>query len=251
MSNTWFQFKQFIIHQDQCAMKVTTDGCLFGAWVAERIHHELSANKRNPSVITPVLEIGTGTGLLSLMLAQKNQSVQIDAIEIDTAAAAQARLNIAASPLCRQIKIIEADAKEFLFPHQYDFILSNPPFYENELASPDLQKNTAHHSTGLRLEDLLQLTASTLQPDGQFFFMLPFKRVKDTALLCLQYKLVITHITLVKQTTQHGFFRFFAAGKKQSSSNPACTKEEIAIRNEMNTYTDEFTALLKDYYLHL
>src|SRR6187401_331254 len=106
MANSYFQFKQFTIHQDQCAMKVTTDACLFGAWVAEEINNE-------KLIINNCLDIGAGTGLLALMVAQKNREIEIEAIEIDKDAAEQAKDNVASSSWKEQINIIQADVKAF------------------------------------------------------------------------------------------------------------------------------------------
>ena len=124
MSNTYFQFKQFTIHQDKSAMKVTTDGCLFGAWVADRMTNEVF--KKNNC-----LDIGSGTGILALMLAQKNPNLSISAIEIDKDSFEQASKNIANSPWSPGIKIVHGDIKKFQSPEKFAFIISNPPFYKN------------------------------------------------------------------------------------------------------------------------
>ncbi len=126
MANSYFQFKQFTVHQDRCAMKVTTDSCLFGSWIADKIEKEDSA-------ISNCLDIGTGTGLLSLMVAQKNAGIKIEAIEIDNDASSQAKENIASSPFSENINVIHADVKEYVLENKYDIIISNPPFYEKEL----------------------------------------------------------------------------------------------------------------------
>src|SRR5258707_322585 len=106
MSNSYFQFKKFIIHQDKCAMKVTTDACLFGAWVATKIKKEKAGSKN-------LLDIGTGTGLLSLMIAQEDIQLSVDAIEIDTDAYVQAKENISASGWQSRIIIFNSDARDF------------------------------------------------------------------------------------------------------------------------------------------
>src|SRR5258705_11795948 len=106
MSNAYFQFKQFTIHQDRCAMKVTTDACLFGAWVANEVKSEKVKVKN-------VLDIGTGTGLLSLIYAQKNANIFIDAIEIEKETYEQAKENITASPFADRINLIHGDTKTF------------------------------------------------------------------------------------------------------------------------------------------
>ena len=148
MANSYFQFKKFIIHQDRCAMKVTTDGCLFGAWIATN-----AGSKKHG--INTVLDIGTGTGLLSLIYAQKNPDVIIDAMEMDEEAAEQARENVESFPIKNHVQVHCADARNFMFPHKYDLIISNPPFYEKSLVSPISRKNIAHHHEGLLISELI------------------------------------------------------------------------------------------------
>src|ERR1700741_4578062 len=121
-------------------MKVTTDGCLFGSLVATLSKKEQPFN---------VLDIGTGTGLLSLMFAQQQPHAHIDAIEIDKNAFEQASSNVSASPWHNRIKVLYGDARHFTFTTRYDVIISNPPFYENELKGNDDKKNVAHHGDHL------------------------------------------------------------------------------------------------------
>jgi len=136
-------------------MKVTTDSCLFGAWISKQINSE-------GLIINNCLDIGTGTGLLSLMFVQQNENIIIDAIEIDEAAAAQAKQNIDAAQWKERIKIICADIREYKFEKKYDIIFSNPPFYENELKSTQQEKNIAHHSDELNLKDVLVVIENNL-----------------------------------------------------------------------------------------
>jgi tRNA1Val (adenine37-N6)-methyltransferase len=242
MSNTYFKFKQFTIHQDRCAMKVTTDACLFGAWVAKRAgSRESGAGK--------ILDIGTGTGLLSLMLAQKANAL-IDTIEIDKDAFEQAEENIWGSPWKERINIFHADIRKFSFPHKYDVIISNPPFYENELRSADEKKNIAHHG-GLPLNDLLDLIFHHLDTHGQFYLLLPSKRMMDAGLLLSKYELRVTESLMVRQSTQHDYFRTFIKGEHTGNREETYSKGEIAIWNDKKEYTKEFADLLKDYYLYL
>ena len=131
MANPYFSFKQFTVRHDRCAMKVTTDSCLFGAWMARELQ-QLSG-------IQDIWDIGTGSGLLSLMVAQKN-NVVIDAIEIDPAAAAQASENSSASPWSENIRIIHEDVRTADPGKKYDVIISNPPFYERELPPATTEK---------------------------------------------------------------------------------------------------------------
>ena len=243
MANSYFQFKQFTIHQDRCAMKVTTDSCLFGAWVAERIRNE-------KSIIDNCLDIGTGTGLLALMLAQGNK-FSIDAVEIDKEAFEQSSKNIAASHWTDRIKILHGDAREYVFPYKYDVIISNPPFYEKELKSDDTKKNIARHNEGLLLPELIEVIKKNLKPDGSFYLLLPFKRNEEIRKILTEYQLAVQQITFVRQTVNHDYFRMMIAGKLKPTETVETIIDEISIHNNMEQYPRAFLTLLKDYYLHL
>ncbi len=243
MSNTYFRFKHFIVHQGRCAMKVTTDGCLFGAWVADKVQHLGTGLK--------ILDIGTGTGLLSLMLAQKNPTAEIEAKEIDKEAATQATENVNASPWKEQISVMHTDAKLYSTNKSYDLIISNPPFYEDELKSHDDSKNIAHHSSALTLDGLLGIIKKSLSDAGIFYLLLPYKRLEELPALFNKHSLQIKEKTLVRQTTKHDHFRVMLTGTHQSSPYKEQVTGEISIKNEQQEYTPEFTGLLKDYYLSL
>lgn len=244
MANSFFQFKQFIIHQDRCAMKVTTDACLFGGWVAEKIGSQESG-------ITSLLDIGTGTGLLSLMLAQKNERLLIDAIEIDEEAAMQAGKNINQSSWKNRIQVICGDVTIFRNNRYYDLVISNPPFYENELKSPNAQKNLAHHGEELKLTQLITIIKNKLAANGQFFLLLPMKRGTEIKELLLKNELMLTDITFVRQSADHDFFRIMIAGRLNGPEAAPTMINEITIKDENQNYTADFTGLLKEYYLHL
>jgi tRNA1Val (adenine37-N6)-methyltransferase len=241
MANTYFQFKQFTIHQDRSAMKITTDSCLFGAWVAEEVGGLRSE-------VRSILDIGAGTGLLSLMLAQQ-VNASITAIEIDKDAFEQASENIAASPWQNKISIILADIKDFIPEYKYDCIISNPPFYENEWQSGDVQKNIAHHSHQLLLDDLLAIIGNLLKPGGTFYLLLPYKRHDELMKLFNQKNIFIAKKILIRQTEGHDYFRFIIKAKFEDAGETIT--EEISIRDTKNDYTIAFTTLLKDYYLYL
>ncbi|MEO7922222.1 MAG: methyltransferase [Chitinophagaceae bacterium] len=244
MANTHFQFKQFIVHQDKSAMKVTTDSCLFGAWAGERVRSQESRVGR-------VVDIGAGTGLLSLMFAQKHPEVIIDAIEIDNESFRQASENIAVSPWADRIKPVHADAREYHFLHKYDIIISNPPFYDRELKGDDTRKNIARHDEGLLLPELLKIIKSKLEPEGSFYLLLPYKRNEETKQLLTEHELDVQQITLVRQTTKHDYFRIMLSGTLKTKELTETIIDEIAIKDQTDKYTAAFTHLLKDYYLHL
>lgn len=248
MANSYFQFKQFTVHQDRCAMKVTTDGCLFGAWIANELQSQNSEAKT-------VLDIGTGTGLLSLMLAQKNINFDIDAIEIDKEAYQQAQENIGSSLFSKKITVLHGDAKEYQFTKKYDVIISNPPFYETELKGNNEKKNLAHHNEGLLFSDLITILFNNLKPNGTFFLLLPYKRLEEIRNMMTSFKLSIQSITLVKQTPDHNFFRVMLAGKLVSNKIVETKINELLINNKIikgnvSPYSSEFKNLLKAYYLN-
>jgi len=243
MPHSYFQFKQFTIHQDRCAMKVTTDGSLFGAWVAGEIEN-------GKSKVESVLDIGTGTGLLALMLAQKINA-EIDCIEIDKDAAQQAKENAEDSPWKESINVINADVKSFQFEKKYDLIISNPPFYEKEIRSSKDNKNIAHHSDELKLDELLRIIKSNLSHRGSFYLLLPYKRNEEIKKLLKDHQLQIEKIVFVKQSTKHDYFRIMLKGKLNTVENEETEFDEISISDDNQKYTDEFIDLLKDYYLNL
>jgi len=237
MANPYFRFKQFTVYHDRCAMKVTTDACLFGAWVAHRLN----------GCSGSILDIGTGTGLLSLMLAQQAAG-QITAIELDEGAAGQAKENIAASPWIDRIDIIRSDIRSYNANGQYQYIISNPPFYENDLSSPDPAKRMAHHSEGLFVSELLRSTERLLETGGHFYFLLPFRRWGEIEVLLAKDGWYPRHLVTVSQSTKHHPFRLMIEGSRDPATKRVDTS--IAIRDG-EEYTAGFKNLLRPYYLYL
>jgi tRNA1Val (adenine37-N6)-methyltransferase len=242
MPNDYFQFKEFLIRQDQCAMKVTTDGCLFGAWVAEQLHPAIKDGDQ-----LRLLDIGTGTGLLSLMIAQRT-NVLIDAIDIDDQAVSQAKNNVENSRWPGRVEVKLMDARKMSESSTYDFIVSNPPFYENDLQSPDDRRRIAHHDSGLGLQELFQVIVKHLSAEGQFFLLLPFKRWKEIETALARWELSMENIVAVRATSRHQPMRFMLRGVKTKVIEPV--REEIIIKDG-DTYTNRFVELLKYYYLNL
>lgn len=240
MSNSYFQFKQFIIQQEKAALKVSTDSCLFGAWVA----NEMENGKLK---VENILDIGTGTGLLMLMLAQKCNAT-IDGIEIDTASYLQAKENIDASKWNNRLTLFHADVKSFRFQKKFNFIISNPPFYESDLKSDVSSRNIAMHDEGLKLIELLHIVNENLDADGNFAVLLPYHRTDEFISNALSVNLFLNKRLNVRQTINHSFFRsLLLFGRKKSGTEIS----ELSIKNELNQYTTQFENLLKDYYLYL
>jgi tRNA1Val (adenine37-N6)-methyltransferase len=220
-------------------MKVCTDACLFGAWMNEVItQHGLA--------FSSALDIGTGTGLLSLMLAQEND-VEIDALEINENAANQAIQNVASSPWKNKVIIHNQSLQEFTPQKKYDFIFSNPPFFENDLTSNDKDKNTAKHDSTLTLDVLIDFIKNNLAESGYAAVLLPFHRTVYIETVLEKHGLFIIEKMQVRQSVSHGFFRtmiFFTNTKGDSSE-----VKEMSIHDEKRNYTEAFGKLLSRYYL--
>ena len=236
MSNNYFAFKQFTVWQSDCALKVCTDACLFGAWVA----HQLTSNPP-----TSILDIGTGTGVLSLQLAQKLPSAFIDAVELDPAAAAQAAQNVVASNF--NIQVHNTDIKNY-DGKKYQHIISNPPFFENDLKSEHALKNQAMHSTTLTLQTLFTCVDNVLEPAGSFSVLLPFERANEVETLAKAHSFTVAHKAVVQQTPNHAPFRvMYIFGESRILE----TTETSIVIKENDQYTPAFSFYLKDYYLYL
>ena len=153
-----FKFKHFEIHQDRCAMKVGTDGVLLGAWAL--------GGKR-------ILDIGSGTGLISLMMAQRYPEAQVVGIDLDTEACAEARENVAASPFADRVNIVDCRLQDYESVEKFDAIVSNPPFFLNSLKNPDSKRSMARHADSLPFRELFRGVKLVLSDDGVFSAIVP------------------------------------------------------------------------------
>jgi tRNA1Val (adenine37-N6)-methyltransferase len=234
MPNPYFRFKQFTIHQDRSAMKVCTDSCILGAWTARRLQSAKT-----------ILDIGAGTGLLPLMLAQKSGAL-IDTIESDPDSAAQARDNILQSPWTGRIQLLEGDVRKYSFPSFYDFIVTNPPFFESHLRSPQEKKNKAKHDESLTLEELVSVIRHCLLSEGAFSILLPFHRTAYFEKLAETNRFFLLEKLILRQSPSHSPFRsicLFGNNKPGKELN-----DEMIIKNSDGKYSLDFTDLMKDYY---
>lgn len=238
--NTWFQFKQFTIHQEKSAMKVCTDACLFGAWVAKK----LEENKINADKI---LDIGCGTGLLSLMVAQKCEA-QIDAVEIEKDAFEQAKGNISLCDWKLRINIHHSSVTNFKSSKKYELIICNPPFYENQLKSNNGARNKAMHATKLSYLELAVAVKNNIAENGFATILLPYTLVKKFENTLLTKQLFIDEICNVAHSPLHPFFRsmlLISCNKRKLKEN------SFSIKNTNNEYSKEFKELLNDFYLDI
>nr|WP_044655518.1 methyltransferase [Bacteroides acidifaciens] len=236
MSNPYFQFKQFTVWHDKCAMKVGTDGVLLGAWASVRNAHK-------------ILDVGTGTGLVALMLAQRSLlDADIVALEIDKAAAGQAGENVARSPWKERIEVVQADFRNYQSSDKFDVIVSNPPYFVDSLECPDQQRNAARHNDSLTYEELLEGVAGLLAEDGAFTIVIPTDvadRVKMIAtaknLYAVRQLNVITKPGGIPKRTLITF----------TFSNQECVVEELLTELARHQYSEEYIALTREYYLNM
>ncbi len=236
MPNDYFEFKQFTVWQSSCPQKVSTDASIFGAWAA-----------RFTKPAARVLDIGAGTGLLMLMLAQQNDGL-IDGIEIDADCVKQLRENLQKSKWAKRLQAIEGNVKEQVLPSTYDLIISNPPFYEHQLTSPDQRKNLAWHSSALGLEELFDIAGPLLNHRGEFGLILPYSR-KDELLQYASASAFHPSRTLsVRHTLDHPFTRIMIIFSKVQTP---FLEEDLEIKTREGEYTDAMKSLLADYYLFL
>jgi len=247
MSSNPFHFKQFTINQDQCAMKIGTDAVLLGAW-ANLEHHPNS-----------VLDIGAGTGVIALMLAQRSNEETIDAIEIDENAYEQCVGNFENSPWSDRLFCYHASLEEFTdeIDYKYDLIISNPPFYSPTLASPSLPKGEnimsnsrkiARFYDALPFEHLVESVSKLLSDEGKFSVIIPFKEEENFIELASNINLFPNRITRVKGSPTSEIKRSlmeFSFNKNDLKIN------ELIIEVERHQYTQDYINLTKDFYLKM
>lgn len=166
MANSWFQFQQFRVNQDRCAMKISTDAVMLGALA-------------DASIPVKILDVGTGTGVIALMLAQRFPEAKVQAIEIDPQAADQALENFQANDFSGRMQLWEGRFQDFVSSQKYDLIVSNPPYFPDHLKSSDAQRNMALHTDELSFQDLLEKVDVLLKEDGKFWIILPPRQMQD------------------------------------------------------------------------
>ena len=233
-----FNFKQFQVNQDRCAMKIGTDGVLLGAWT--------------PIINNPynVLDIGAGTGILSLMLAQRSNAEQIDAIEIDEDAYEQCVENFEASPWSDKLFCFHAGLDEFVDEpeDEYDLIISNPPFYTDDYKSDNSSRDLARFEDALPFEELIEAAALLLSDNGIFSVIIPFKEEERFVSLCKELDLFPLKITRVKGTPTTEIKRSLLAFCKMEQT-PLI--DELVIEISRHNYTPEYIELTKEFYLKM
>lgn len=229
-----FRFRQFTIAQDRCAMKVGTDGVLLGAWA------ELPPSGR-------ILDVGTGTGLLVLIAAQRTVDAVLTGVEIDAAAAEQARENVLNSPWANRCAIITTDVRDYTPDCRFNTILSNPPFYNGNLLPPDAQRTQARHASSMPPEVLADCARRLLEPDtGTLQVVLPLSEEDALLTACAPCGLFPSRRTVVVTRRPKPPRRVLL---ELSFHNARTIEEELLISEADGTPTDAYKSLTRDFYL--
>ena len=233
-----FKFKQFTIHQDKTAMKVGTDGVLLGAWV------------NISDKIESILDIGTGTGLISLQLAQRSSAETIDALEIEPNAYEQAVENFENSDWGDRLFCYHASLEEFVnkIDNKYDLIISNPPFFSDTYKKLEQNRALARHINSLTFEQLLQDTSKLLSKTGTCAFIIPYQKEKYFLNVAAKNKLFPQRITRVKGNMNTTFKRTLL---QLSFTKISPNIDQLVIEIERHLYTQEYINLVRDFYLNL
>lgn len=232
MSNDYFRFKQFCIHHDRCAMKVGTDGVLLGAWGCVE-------GRR-------ILDIGTGTGLIALMAAQRNSEAKVLGIDIDEEAVVQARENIAESPFCSRIECVLQDVLTFESEELFDAILCNPPFFTEDTLPDDKSRALARNNKNLPFPLLIKKVTELLAENGVFSLVVPNGLFRVIVGLCLENGLHLVRRCQVHTTAQKPPRRTLLAFSRQ---NMNCDEQVLCLMNKDGSRSPQYQELTIDFYL--
>ena len=234
MGKPFFEFKKFTIYHDRCAMKVGTDGVLLGAWA------QVGEAKR-------ILDIGTGSGIVAIMMAQRTQA-HIIGVDIDADAVAQAAENALRSPWAEKIRIIQTDVNEYNPDFFFDAIVCNPPFFKNALQCPDLRRTNARHTCALSFLELIESVKRLLVDGGNFHVILPSESADEFVMNSWRNDLMLQKQCKVYTQTGKKPKRVLLCFKKGNCTySPA--QESLYIKNQKNEFTDSYQLLTQDFYL--
>lgn len=232
-----FQFKKFSIAQDKCSMKVGTDGVLLGAWA-------------NTSGASRILDIGAGTGLIAIMLAQRNENAVVHAVEIDETACQQALKNMADSPFAERLSCLPISIQDYSFKKEkYDLIVSNPPFFSGGTLSENSDRDAVRHTVKLPHGALLLSVQRLLNNTGKFAVILPFIEGLRFEEMAATYNLYCTRKTEVKPKVDKPIERLLLEFEKDKKEQ--IIDQLIIQKEERNDWTDDYIALTGDFYLKM
>lgn len=231
---SYFDFKQFRIYHDRCAMKVGTDSILLGAWA--NLEHACR-----------ILDIGCGSGLISLMAAQRCNA-SVTGVEIDPQSATQAKANCAASPFSHRITITETDIRNFNSPQKFDCILSNPPYFEETLLPPDRRRAVARHTAGLKFTTLIKEAKRLMAPYALLQVILPYEAANRLCTIAFLEKLMLIRRTDISTRQGRSPKRSLLCFQNTELTEPA--HHDILILTDKNgSRSKEYIRLTKDFYL--
>jgi len=232
-----FRFQQFDVRHEQAAMKVGTDGVLLGAW----------AGQGNPRTI---LDIGTGSGLIAMMLAQRFPEARIDAVEIDRAAAEEARGNFQRNPWHDRLAVIEGDIRAIRLAEPYSLIVANPPWYDTEMRSPVDARSQARHSEHLPAEDLITIALDHLALKGRFAVILPVDKSERFIGLGRAAGLAVVRKTQVRAKASLPVHRWLLEFAREPIVPETIIDDQLTIETEVrHVYTLDFQNLVRGFYL--
>ena len=235
MANSYFQFQQFRIYHDQCAMKITQDACIFGAAI-------------DPANAEHILDIGCGSGILSVMLAQRSSAL-IQEIDIEEGAINQSNFNINQSPFNNQFKVIHQDINHFAkdHQHQFDLIISNPPYYtDQDQGKTDAYNKARHSNASLDFDALANSVNQLLSLEGKFWFILPIYEFEKLLKSLKGKEIYPESQLLVKHNEQSKNARMIVCCTRFDKE---VKEDSLIVRALDNSYTAEFKDLMKDYYI--
>ena len=235
MGNSWFQFQQFRVAQDRCAMKISTDAVLLGSLV------QSDAPKQ-------ILDIGTGTGVIALMLAQRFPEASLTALELDPEAASQARENCEQSPFSERLTVLQGRFQDFPEEECFDLLVSNPPFFPDHLPASDPKRQQALHTDSLSFAELLHKARQVLAPSGHFWVILPPRQMQE----------------FIQYATGHGLFPNTRMGIRDNAAKPIHREvvsftfseplarvlpEELLLKNGDGSYSERYQQLISGFLL--
>lgn len=239
MANNYFQFKQFIIQQEKAAMKVGTDGVLLGAWACVENCHR-------------ILDVGTGTGLIALMLAQRNKKAEIQAIDIDEGAVLQAKENFIASPWNERLAVEQISVQNYKaeYTNKFDHIVSNPPYFNNSLKNNNQSKAMARHTHMLSFRELINSAILLTNENGKLSVVLPYGSEIDFCKTAQDEGFSLSRILRIKPTPKKSYSRVLIELTKQDKVT--LYEEEMIIEDKgRHAYSDKYIELTKAFYIKM
>lgn len=241
MANNFFRFKQFIVYQNEAIMPISTDACVLGSMVSVQ------------QAPAKILDIGTGSGVLSLMMAQKFENAKITALDINEDAITQAQLNFADSIFANRCEAIYGDVVSIVLDTKFDFIICNPPYFKNSLQATSSNINIAKHSTALTLNQLAIAIKNLLSKKGNFSIIIPHPRVNEFMDIATENELFINEVIHMQHNKNKSFTTSIINGSlsTNASNNSKTQTNYFTLKNTNDTYTEQAVIALQPFYLNL